>query len=187
MKIRNSTGIQDIPHLLPVSATIVHPQSVQYQKQSPLSIVHISTGQHAVAVQQLDRCILHGHDLSVSLLVDLQHDPLSQNRADDKEQRHQAQHHHNVPMEFSISVEGTRGVALATGLPEEPNRNEELEQIGNHEPDVPHYLVGITLAAHHVHEELVEAAGQDVQQGDANNAEDLLWRDHVGGVGQVHH
>jgi len=26
-----------------------------------------------------------------------------------------------------------------------------------------------------------------VQQGDANNAEDLLRRDHVGGVGQVHH
>lgn len=148
--------------------------------------MHISAGQHAVAVQQLHRRVLHGLDLAVPRLVDVQQDPLSQNSAYDKEQRHQAQHGHNIAMQLPVPMERPRGVTLSTCLPQQPNGNEELEQVWHHEPYVAHYLVGISLAAHHIHEELVEAAGQNVEQGDAYDAEDLLWRDHVCSVGQVH-
>lgn len=126
MKIRNSTGIQDIPHLLLWQVPLLSTHNpFSAKKQSP-SIVHISTGQHPVAIQQLNSRILHGHYLSVSFLVHLQHDPFSQNRADDKEQRHQAQHQHNIPMEFPISVEGSRGITFATCLSQQPNWDEEL-------------------------------------------------------------
>lgn len=44
----------------------------------------------------------------------------------------------------------------------------------------------ITFATHHIHEELIETAGCDVEYGDANNAEYFLWCDSVGGVREMH-
>lgn len=62
-----------------------------------------------------------------------------------------------------------------------------MQQIRQHEANVAYYLMSLPLAAHHIHEELIEAASEYVQQCHAHNAEHLLWLDNIRGAGQMHH
>lgn len=45
--------------------------------------------------------------------------------------------------------------------------------------------MGKSLSLEHVRHELVESAGQDMQQGDANNAKYFARRDGIFGIGQM--
>lgn len=175
-------------HLLASAAYC--PQSIPAKRSSrrrrPL-VVHIAVGQHAIAIQQQDGSILGGLYLAVRLLVGAQQDSFSQNRAEHKQHRDQAQHGHNIPMQLPIPVEGTRCEALTARPAQQPQRHNQMQQIRQHKANVAHHLMGGALAAHHIHEELIETPSQNVQQRNAHNAEHLLRLDHVRCAGQVHH
>lgn len=47
--------------------------------------------------------------------------------------------------------------------------------------------MSLPLAAHHIHEELIETASEYVQQCHAHNAEHLLGLNNIRGAGQMHH
>lgn len=172
------------PHTLTGECSIL--STVHPGVQPAQLVMHIVVGQHAVAIQQHYGSILGGLDLAVRLLVGAKQDSFSQNSAEHKQHGHQAQHGHNISVQLPIPIEGSRAEALATRPPQQPYRDDQMQQIRQHKANVAHHLMGCPLAAHHVHEELVEAAGQNVQQGNAHNAEHLLRLDDIRGAGQVH-
>jgi len=162
---------------------IVHSPS---RPSHPL-VMHITVRQHAIMIQQHQGSVLSGFYLAMHLLIGAQQNSLSQNRAEHKHQRYQAQHGHNVPVQLAISVERTRREALTSCLTQQPKRYKEMQQIRQHKANIPHHLMRCPLTTHHIHEELIEAAGENVQQGDTHNAKHFLRLHDVRRVGQVHH